>query len=62
MAQNKAPCRTDGCDGDPDDGEGWDGFCGNCADAIQERYDDEHEDETREANLPESTTGEDPRI
>ncbi len=25
-------CRTPGCDGDPNDGEGWDGFCGNCAD------------------------------
>lgn len=25
-------CRTDGCDGDPSDGEGWDGYCGNCAD------------------------------
>lgn len=25
-------CRTEGCDGDPENGEGWDGFCGNCAD------------------------------
>ena len=27
-------CRTPKCDGDPNDGEGWDGFCGNCADRI----------------------------
>jgi hypothetical protein len=26
-------CLTDGCDGDPNDGEGFDGLCGNCADA-----------------------------
>jgi hypothetical protein len=25
-------CGTDGCMGDISDGEGWDGFCGNCAD------------------------------
>jgi hypothetical protein len=25
-------CRTDGCSNDPDDGEGFDGFCGSCAD------------------------------
>jgi hypothetical protein len=25
-------CRTEGCMGDMSDGEGWDGFCGNCAD------------------------------
>jgi hypothetical protein len=25
-------CITDGCDGDPDDGEGWGRKCGNCAD------------------------------
>lgn len=30
-------CRTEGCDGDPDDGEGWDGYCGNCADKQDER-------------------------
>jgi hypothetical protein len=30
----KAPCRTPGCDGDPDDGEGWDGYCGTCADRF----------------------------
>lgn len=29
-----APCRTDGCDGDPDSGEGWDGYCGSCADQL----------------------------
>lgn len=25
-------CRTEDCDGDPNDGEGFDGYCGNCAD------------------------------
>lgn len=25
-------CRTDGCEEDPDTGDGWNGFCGNCAD------------------------------
>jgi hypothetical protein len=32
-----ARCRTVGCDGDPDDGEGWDGYCGNCADRREAR-------------------------
>ncbi|GAB3162157.1 hypothetical protein GCM10027258_80620 [Amycolatopsis stemonae] len=27
-------CATEGCDGRLDDGEGWDGRCGNCADRI----------------------------
>ncbi|MUL61058.1 hypothetical protein B5P44_00470 [Mycobacterium sp. CBMA 213] len=25
-------CRTEGCTENADDGEGFDGFCGNCAD------------------------------
>jgi len=25
-------CRTEGCEEDPNDGEGWVGWCGNCAD------------------------------
>jgi hypothetical protein len=25
-------CRTPECTADPDDGDGWDGFCGDCAD------------------------------
>ncbi|WP_034271096.1 hypothetical protein [Haloechinothrix halophila] len=32
-----ARCRTAGCDGDSDDGEGWDGYCGNCADRREAR-------------------------
>ncbi|MGZ6347976.1 MAG: hypothetical protein ACXWP0_01140 [Ktedonobacterales bacterium] len=28
-------CRTLGCDGNPNDGEGWDGYCGNCADRLK---------------------------
>ena len=27
-------CRTDGCTGYADDGEGWNGYCGNCADTL----------------------------
>lgn len=27
-----ATCKTPGCDGRMDDGEGQDGYCGNCAD------------------------------
>lgn len=27
------PCRN--CGGPTDDGEGWDGYCGNCADAFE---------------------------
>lgn len=26
-------CRAVDCDGDPNSGDGWDGFCGTCADA-----------------------------
>lgn len=29
---DESRCRTKGCEEDPNDGEGWDGFCGNCAD------------------------------
>ena len=30
--EDEDKCRTLGCDGDPNSGEGWDGYCGNCAD------------------------------
>lgn len=30
--EDDAKCRTEDCDGDPDDGDGFDGYCGNCAD------------------------------
>ena len=30
-------CKTPGCDGDPNDGEGWEGYCGNCADRRSRR-------------------------
>ncbi|BBX87983.1 hypothetical protein MAUB_58560 [Mycolicibacterium aubagnense] len=30
-------CRTEGCAEDADDGEGYDGFCGNCADREDAR-------------------------
>lgn len=30
-----AKCRTEGCREDPDNGEGYDGYCGNCADRIE---------------------------
>lgn len=28
-------CRTEGCGELTDDGEGYDGFCGNCADRLE---------------------------
>lgn len=27
-------CRTPGCDGDPNTGDSWDGYCGDCADRL----------------------------
>lgn len=30
-----AACRTPDCDESTDDGEGWNGYCGNCADRIE---------------------------
>lgn len=35
-------CATEDCDGNLDDGEGWNGFCGSCADRI---YAPEHGDQ-----------------
>jgi hypothetical protein len=29
---DESRCRTEDCEEDPNDGEGWSGFCGNCAD------------------------------
>ncbi len=37
-------CRTEGCDEDPDNGEGWDGYCGNCADRVSRGEDPEEDD------------------
>lgn len=28
-------CRTEGCGGDPDTGDGWDGYCPRCADRAR---------------------------
>lgn len=39
---DEEPCATEGCDGSMDDGEGEDGYCGNCADRI---YASEHPDD-----------------
>lgn len=33
-------CRTEGCSGDPDDGDGWNGYCGNCADKLDGEAED----------------------
>ncbi|XVV02785.1 hypothetical protein ACQPW3_36375 [Actinosynnema sp. CA-248983] len=33
-------CRTEDCDGDPDDGAGWDGYCGGCVDQMGGGEDD----------------------
>lgn len=30
-------CETDGCDGRTDDGEGYMGICGNCADRAEQK-------------------------
>lgn len=38
-------CDTPGCDGRTDDGEGWDGYCGNCADKKQAAADDTIDDD-----------------
>lgn len=35
-----AHCQTDGCDGRMNDGEGYDGYCGNCADRRENRKTD----------------------
>lgn len=34
-------CRTEGCDGPMDDGDGFDGWCPDCADLHDSEYDDE---------------------
>lgn len=40
-------CRADGCNERNDDGEGWDGWCGNCADIVTQHEEGDHEDEPR---------------
>lgn len=37
-------CAHDGCSGSLDDGEGYDGYCGGCADLISVHDDGEHDD------------------
>lgn len=37
-----AVCRFPDCDADPDDGEGWDGWCGHHADTIEAHRHPEH--------------------
>lgn len=37
--QDDARCRNEECDGDTNDGEGWNGFCGNCADRLHNKDD-----------------------
>jgi hypothetical protein len=37
MPRRGVGCLTPGCTEDPDDGEGFDGYCGNCADAQEEK-------------------------
>lgn len=36
-------CRGEDCDNSTDDGEGWDGLCGNCADRAEAADDDDDE-------------------
>ncbi|MFS0885183.1 hypothetical protein [Aeromicrobium sp. 179-A 4D2 NHS] len=35
-------CRTSGCFELTDDGQGWDGYCGNCADIVSEHEEGDH--------------------
>ena len=35
-------CRNDDCTQDADNGEGWDGFCGACADILNDDNNDEN--------------------
>ncbi|MFJ4879905.1 hypothetical protein ACIP93_32525 [Streptomyces sp. NPDC088745] len=42
-------CVNDGCAGRTDDGEGWDGECGNCAD-VRASHDDEAHQTARRAD------------
>lgn len=37
-------CRFPGCEHDPDDGEGWDGWCGHHADVIEGHVADDPDD------------------
>lgn len=48
--EEPATCPTEGCEEDPNDGEGWDGYCGNCADRryAKEMRDTEGNDEAPE--------------
>lgn len=34
QTNSQTACRTAGCSGDPNSGEGWDGYCGSCADRL----------------------------
>ncbi|KQP63132.1 hypothetical protein [Nocardioides sp. Leaf285] len=46
-------CREDGCDKDPDSGDGWDGYCGIHADLIERHDAGEHDgDNARPADCP----------
>lgn len=36
---DSSACRNDWCDDDTSDGEGYDGFCGNCADRAEHALD-----------------------
>ncbi|CAL9677544.1 hypothetical protein SUDANB95_07869 (plasmid) [Actinosynnema sp. ALI-1.44] len=51
-----AVCRSEDCDEDPRGGEGWDGYCGNCADRIfAEEEDDEFEADDHHDEAAEQT-------
>lgn len=53
---DEAVCRSEDCDEDPRGGEGWDGYCGNCADRIfAEEEDDEFEDDDHHDEAGERT-------
>ena len=51
-------CRTPGCSGDPDDGDGWDGFCGDYADRRDTaELDDEQTDHSAAQPNPHGAPG-----
>ncbi|MBF6216219.1 hypothetical protein IU487_35070 [Nocardia puris] len=41
LNEQRRVCRSGDCDNAPDDGDGWDGYCGNRADRLAaDEFDD----------------------
>jgi hypothetical protein len=58
--EEPAVCRTEGCEEDPGGGEGWEGFCGNCADRryAQETANIDPEQDTAPSAALDTVSGE----